>query len=211
MREAIFGPDGLAEGLTAGKLIIDQTSGVPAQTAAIAAELAERGVIMLDAPLSGGVPAAQAGTVTIIASGPDAAWAMAEPLLHSMTAKVYRCSDRVGDGQALKLVNNAIGMGFRVAALELVALGRKAGLGLAPMVAGLNAGPSANFTTRGMLVGLVEGRSTINFAMSLMAKDLSEALALGLANAAAMPFTAATRRWGWRSLGRMPSLMKSSP
>ena len=193
VREAIFGPDGLAMGLTAGKLIIDQTSGVPAQTAAIAAELAERGVLMLDAPLSGGVPAAQAGTVTIIASGPDAAWAMAEPLLHAMTAKVYRCSDRVGDGQALKLVNNAIGMGFRVATLELVALGRKAGLGLAPMVAGLNAGPGANFTTRGMLVGLVEGRSTINFAMSLMAKDLSEALALGLANAKAMPFTAATR------------------
>jgi 3-hydroxyisobutyrate dehydrogenase len=55
------------------------------------------------------------------------------------------------------------------------------------MVAGLNAGPSANFTTRGMLAGLVEGRSTTNFALSLMAKDLSEALALGLASGAAMP------------------------
>ena len=76
VREAIFGAGGLAEGLTAGKLIIDQTSGVPEQTAAIAAELAARGVMMLDAPLSGGVPAAQAGTVTIIASGPDAAWDM---------------------------------------------------------------------------------------------------------------------------------------
>lgn len=190
---AIFGPGGLAEGLSPGKLIIDQTSGVPGQTAAIAAELAARGVMMLDAPLSGGVPAAQAGTVTIIASGSDAAWARGEALLRAMTAKVYRCSDRVGDGQALKLVNNAIGMGFRVAALELVALGRKAGLGLAQMVAGLNAGPGANFTTRGMLVGLVEGRSTTNFALSLMAKDLGEALALGLATGAAMPFTGATR------------------
>ena len=193
VHDAIFGPGGLAEGLSPGKLIIDQTSGVPGQTAAIAAELATRGVMMLDAPLSGGVPAAQAGTVTIITSGPDAAWAKGEALLRAMTAKVYRCSDRVGDGQALKLVNNAIGMGFRVAALELVALGRKAGLGLAPMVAGLNAGPGANFTTRGMLVGLVEGRSTINFALSLMAKDLSEALALGLATGSAMPFTGATR------------------
>jgi 3-hydroxyisobutyrate dehydrogenase len=193
VRDAVFGPGGLAEGLTPGKLVIDQTSGVPGQTAAIAADLAKRGVLMLDAPLSGGVPAAQAGTVTIIASGPDAAWTKGEALLQAMTSKVYRCSNRVGDGQALKLVNNAIGMGFRVSALELVALGRKAGIGLAPMVAGLNAGPAANFTTRGMLAGLVEGRSTTNFALSLMAKDMGEALALGLATGSAMPFTGATR------------------
>lgn len=193
VREAIFGPGGLAEGLSPGKLIIDQTSGVPEQTAAIAADLAARGVLMLDGPLSGGVPAAQAGTVTIIASGPDAAWAKGEALLRAMTAKVYRCSDRVGDGQALKLVNNAIGMGFRVNALELVALGRKAGLGLAEMVDRLNAGPGANFTTRGMLAGLVQGRSTTNFALSLMAKDLSEAMAVGLATGSALPFTGATR------------------
>jgi 3-hydroxyisobutyrate dehydrogenase len=122
-----------------------------------------------------------------------------------MTAKVYRCSDRVGDGQALKLVNNAIGMGFRVNALELVALGRKAGLGLGAMVDRLNAGPAANFTTRGMLVGLVEGRSTTNFALSLMAKDLSEAMALGLATGSALPLTGATRstvQMGLALLGR---------
>ena len=193
VREAIFGPGGLAEGLTPGKLVIDQTSGVPGQTAAIAADLAARGVLMLDAPLSGGIPAAQAGTVTIMASGSDAAWAIGEAVLRAMTAKVYRCSDRVGDGQALKLVNNAIGMAFRLNALELVALGRKAGLGLAPMVARLNAGAGANFTTRNMLVGLVEGRSTTNFALGLMAKDMAEALALGLATASPMPMTGATR------------------
>ena len=193
VRQAIFGSGGLAEGLSAGKLIIDQTSGVPNETAAIAIELAALGVMMLDAPLSGGVPAAQAGTVTIIASGPDAAWAKAEPLLRAMTAKVYRCSERVGDGQALKLVNNAIGMGFRLNALELVALGRKAGLGLGALVDHLNAGPAANFTTRGMLAGLVEGRSTTNFALSLMAKDLGAAMDLGLATGAALPFTGAAR------------------
>jgi 3-hydroxyisobutyrate dehydrogenase len=209
VHEAIFGAGGLAEGLSPGKLIIDQTSGVPEQTAAIAAELAALGVMMLDAPLSGGVPAAQAGTVTIIASGPDAAWAKGEALLRAMTAKVYRCSDRVGDGQALKLVNNAIGMGFRVNALELVALGRKAGLGLGAMVDRLNAGPAANFTTRGMLAGLVEGRSTTNFALSLMAKDLSEAMALGLATGSALPFTGATRstvQMGLALLGRNAKL-----
>ncbi len=193
VREALFGAGGLVEGLAASSLVIDQTSGVPAQTAVIASELAARGVLMLDAPVSGGVPAAAAGKVTIIASGPDEGWAKGEAVLRGLSDKVFRCSDRVGDGQALKLVNNAVGMGFRVNALELVALGRKAGLGLAPMVDWVNAGGAANFTTRHMLVGLVEGRSTTNFALSLMAKDLGEAMALGLASAAALPFTGATR------------------
>jgi 3-hydroxyisobutyrate dehydrogenase len=193
VRAALFDAGGLAEGMAAGSLVIDQTSGVPAQTAAIAAELAARGILMLDAPVSGGVPAAAAGKVTIMASGPDAAWAKGAAVLDGISDKVFRCSDRAGDGQALKLVNNAIGMGFRVAALELVALGRKAGLGLAPMVDRLNAGQAANFTTRHMLAGLVEGQSTTNFALSLMAKDLAEAMALGLASGAALPFTGAAR------------------
>lgn len=193
VRDALFAPGGLAEGLTAGKLVIDQTSGNPGQTAKIADDLAKKGVLMMDAPVSGGIPAAQAGKVTIIASGRDAAWVRAEPVLRAMTEKVFRCSDRVGDGQALKLVNNAIGAGYRMATLELVALGRKAGLGLSEMVTALNAGPAANFTSRNMLAGLVEGRSTTNFALSLMVKDLNEALALGLATSSPMPMTSGAR------------------
>lgn len=193
VREALFASGGLAEGLSPGKLVIDQTSGNPGQTTKIAADLAKQGVQMMDAPVSGGIPAALAGRVTIIASGPDAAWSRAEPVLRAMTDKVFRCSPRVGDGQALKLVNNAIGAGYRMATLELVALGRAAGLGLAPMVATLNAGPAANFTSRNMLAGLVDGRSTTNFALSLMVKDLNEALALGVATGSSMPMTAGAR------------------
>ena len=193
VRDALFLRGGLTEGLSAGKLVIDQTSGNPSQTAKIAADLAKKGVLMMDAPVSGGIPAAQAGKVTIIASGSDDAWRLAEPVLRAMTEKVFLCSDRVGDGQALKLVNNAIGAGYRMATLELVALGRKAGLGLPQIVAALNTGPAANFTSRNMLQGLVEGRSTTNFALSLMVKDLNEALALGLAASAPMPMTAGAR------------------
>ncbi len=193
LQSALFSAGGLAEGLSPGKLLIDQTSGNPAQTAKIAADLAKKGVLMMDAPVSGGIPAAQAGKVTIIAAGPDAAWARAEPVLRAMTDKVFLCSDRVGDGQALKLVNNAIGAGYRMATLELVALGRKAGLGLGQIVAALNAGAGANFTSRNMLVGLLEGRSTTNFALTLMVKDLNEALALGTATGAPMPMTASAR------------------
>lgn len=193
VRDALFGPNGLAQGLAPGKLVIDQTSGVPLETRIIAGELASRGVAMLDAPVSGGIPAAQSGKVTVIASGPDDAWATAEPVLRAMTQNVFRCSARAGDGQALKLVNNAIGAGYRMATLELVALGRKMGLSLPALVRTLNEGRGANFTTRNMLVGLVEGRSTTNFALALMVKDLNEALSLGAETASPMPMTTGAR------------------
>lgn len=193
VEDALFAPGGLSEGLAPGKLVIDQTSGIPGITGGIAQKLEASGVAMLDAPLSGGIPAAKNGTVTIIASGPDDAWTRGEPVLRAMTQKVFRCSDRVGDGQALKLVNNAIGAGYRIATLELTALARKTGLGLDRFVETLNTGPAANFTSRNMLAGLVEGRSTTNFALSLMIKDLNEAFMLGLETNAAMPMTAGAR------------------
>lgn len=193
VQDALFGEHGMAGSLTGGKLVIDQTSGIPHETAAIAKELEARNVAMLDAPLSGGIPAAINRKVTVIASGSDAAWATAEPVLLAMTASVFRCSDRVGDAQALKLVNNAIGAGYRMATLELVALGRKMGLGLPQLVQSLNDGSGANFTTRHMLMGLVEGRSTTNFALELMVKDLNAALSLGTATHCAMPMTSGAR------------------
>jgi 3-hydroxyisobutyrate dehydrogenase len=193
VQEALFGLNGLAEGLSPGKLVIDQTSGIPRETAAIAATLASRGVATVDAPVSGGIPAAQNRKVTVIASGADAAWAIAEPVLLAMTNSVFRCSNRVGDGQALKLVNNAIGAGYRMATLELVALGRKMGLSLSRLVKTLNEGQGANFTTRHMLVGVMEGRSTTNFALALMIKDLDAALSLGAETASPMPMTSGAR------------------
>ena len=193
VNDALFGENGLAEGLSPGKMVIDQTSGIPRETAAIADKLALLGVTMVDGPVSGGIPAAQNRKVTVIASGSDAAWATAEPVLLAMTNSVFRCSTRVGDGQALKLVNNAIGAGYRMATLELVALGRKTGLSLPRLVQALNDGQGANFTTRHMLVGLLEGRSTTNFALALMIKDLNAALSLGAETTSPMPMTTGAR------------------
>ncbi|WP_342028405.1 NAD(P)-dependent oxidoreductase [Rhizobium ecuadorense] len=191
--DLLFGVDGLAEHLGTGTLVIDQTSGVPSMTTEFARRLDERNVLFLDAPVSGGIAAAQSRSVTIIASGPDAAWERGRTILAELSTKTLRCGRRVGDGQALKLVTNAIGACYRLSTLELVALGRKFGLTLPDIVSDLNEGNGANFTSRNMLVGLVEGRSTTNFAMALMVKDLNGALDLGTGLGAAMPLTATAR------------------
>ncbi|MEJ8850776.1 NAD(P)-dependent oxidoreductase [Variovorax rhizosphaerae] len=182
VHKLMFSPGGLAEGLSAGKLVVDQTSGVPGETVAIAKVLAERGIEMIDAPVSGGVVGAAAGTITIMASGPQAQYDRALPVLSTISSNVFRCGERVGDGQAMKLVNNLLSAGCRLATLEIVAMGKKQGLSLATMVNVINKASGRNRTTKVTLQGMVDGNPAVaNFAMALMLKDVSQSADLGMA------------------------------
>ena len=194
VRQVVFGPGGLAEGLTPGKIVIDQTSGMPGETREIARQLAERGVEMIDAPVSGGVAGASGGTISIMASGPDSAYEKALPVLTAISPNVFRCGSRVGDGQAMKLVNNVLSAGCRLATLEVVAMGRKMGLSLAAMTDVINKGSGRNRTSKLMLQNMVDGKaSASSFAMSLMLKDMNQAIALGMDAGAPTPITSAVR------------------
>ncbi|MFJ4048943.1 NAD(P)-binding domain-containing protein [Pseudomonas hunanensis] len=193
VEQVLFGPGGLYPHLREGTLIIDQTSGIPAQTRAFADRLRARGCSLVDAPVAGGVPAAQAGTITIMLAGQAADCARALPVLQMISPRVYHCSERVGDGQALKLVNNIINAGYRISTLELVALGRKLGVPLAVLSEALNTSWAQNFTSRHLLTALLEGRPSSDFALQLMIKDLNQALSLGLEVEAAMPMGSLAR------------------
>jgi 3-hydroxyisobutyrate dehydrogenase len=180
VRRLVSGPEGLGEGLSPGKLVIDQTSGIPAETRAIAETVAEKGAAMMDAAVSASPQLALQGGATLMASGPDQVFEQALPVLQGIARTVYRCGSRVGDGQAMKTVNNAINAANRLGTLEIVAMGRKLGLSLQELSDFLNAGPGANQVTERMLPALIEGRESTNFALSLMLKDLDQAVSLGL-------------------------------
>jgi 3-hydroxyisobutyrate dehydrogenase len=210
VREVIFGAGGLAEGLASGKIVIDQTSGIPGETKQMAQQLAERGIAMIDAPVSGGVSAAAAGAISIMASGPDDAYDRAFPILAAISPNVYRCGARVGDGQAMKLINNVLSAGYRLATLEVVAMGRKMGLSLKEMTDVINKNSGCNRTTKVMLQALVDGApSASNFAMSLMLKDMNQATALGMECDAPMSITSIVRgllQFGVNTLGAAAQL-----
>lgn len=193
VREVIFGPAGLAEGLSAGKLVIDQSSGVPQETREMAQRLAQRGVSMLDAAVSASPHVVAAGGATLMAGGSAEALALARPLLEAITRNVIHCGERVGDGQAMKMVNNAMNGGCRLGTLELVALGRKAGLSLAAMTQALNQGSGRNQTTEKMLPAIARGEASTNFALALMLKDLNQAVQLGMTLGVPMPLTRTAR------------------
>jgi len=179
VRAAIFGPGGLAEGLAPGKVVIDQTTGDPDETRAMAAELAERGVTMIDAPVSGGAPGAAAGTIAIMVGGAEETYQRMKPIFESISPNIFYCGE-IGNGQVMKLVNNTLGACNRLAMLETVAMGRKYGLSLAKMTEVLNKSSGRNNYTETMLPKMIEGKTASGFAMALSLKDVSLGTKLGM-------------------------------
>ncbi|UVH60549.1 NAD(P)-dependent oxidoreductase [Variovorax paradoxus] len=193
VRRLIFGPGGLLEGLAPGTIIIDQTSGIPEETREIARQLQIHDVAMLDAPVAGGVAAAQEGRITMMLSGPAAACEKVLPILQVISPTIVRCGERLGDGQAIKAVNNVMNAACRLATLEVVAMGCKLGLSLASMTEAINQSTGRSRISQNALPALVEGRPSSDFALPLMIKDVDQAIALGRQAGAPMPIAGLTR------------------
>lgn len=193
VRDLIFGPDGLIEGLSAGTVLIDQTSGVPDETREIARRLHEQGVFMLDAPVAGGVPAARDGRITMMVSGPQPAFEQALPVLQGISPFVIRCGDNIGDGQAIKIINNMMNAAARIALLEAVTLGKKLGLPLPALAEAINKSPASSRLSQVALLALLEGRPSTDFALPLMVKDVNQAIALSDSAGAPLPLVSLSR------------------
>jgi 3-hydroxyisobutyrate dehydrogenase len=127
VRAATLGPAGIAEGLAAGALCIDMSTGPPALARELASALAVRGIDALDAPVSGGTIGAEAGTLTIMVGGPAAVVERARPLFGALGALVVHVGAH-GAGHAAKLCNNLCA-GINMAAIaQALALARREGL-----------------------------------------------------------------------------------
>lgn len=209
VHRVIFGPGGLIEGLSPGKILIDQTSGIPEQTREFARLLAEKGISLFDAPVSGAMASAEAGTVSIITSGPVEAYERAQHVLRTISRNVYRCGDQVGNGQTMKSVNNLMNVGCRLATLEIVSMGRKMGLSLEVMTEAINNTTARNFTSTGMLPAIAAGKQSTKFGLALMLKDVDQALSLGTQCDSPMPVSSAVRgllQIGVNTLGKTAQL-----
>ena len=178
VREAIFGENGLAKGLKPGSIVADMTTGDPLQTKAMAAELAKRGIHMIDAPVSGGPVGAAAGTLAIMVGASDAVWEKMKPVFELVSPNVFRMGD-VGAGQTMKLVNNLMLAGGRALAFEAMALAVKNGLDPKLTTDVLNKSSGRNGTTERSLADTVDGKFPASFALALMTKDVRLANQLG--------------------------------
>jgi len=127
VRTVIFGSDGFDATRRPGTLIVDQTSGDPRETPAMAEALARRGVELIDAPVSGGLMGAEAGTVTIMVGGSDKQFSRVRAILSAIRPNVVHAG-AVGDAHTVKLVNNLLSGAQRLLTCEALALAVKNGL-----------------------------------------------------------------------------------
>ena len=127
VEQVLFGGDGVADGLASGGLVVDCSTISPAVTRDLATRLAERGIALVDAPVSGGSEGAQKGTLTIMVGGEVADVERARPVLAAMGNSITHMGP-IGAGQATKAVNQVILCGSYLGVAEGVVLALKAGL-----------------------------------------------------------------------------------
>ena len=176
--EVLFGEAGLAPSLRPGTMIIDMTSGIPGVTVSLSERLARQDVVMFDAPVSGGVPRAVTGKLTIMAGGHAKDIDAAMPVLETMGSVIK--TGVIGTGHAMKALNNLVSSGGFLIGIEALLIGSRFGIDPETMVDILNVSTGMNNSTQKKFKQYVLSRKfDSGFSLGLMVKDLS--IALGIA------------------------------
>lgn len=179
VRSVLFGADGIAASVKRGTLIVDQTSGDPTMTRAIAAELAERGIGIVDAPVSGGPAGADAGTIAIMVGAELGVFERVAPVLRAISPNVFHAGG-IGCGHVVKLANNLLSAGTRLMTLEAMALAVKNGVDSEKALEIMMASGGRNFWMEKYMANyILTGKLKAAFALGLLHKDVRLACQLG--------------------------------
>jgi 3-hydroxyisobutyrate dehydrogenase len=184
----LFGDDGLAAGAGPGTLVIDCSTIAPSATKDFAARLKERGVALVDAPVSGGSEGAQKATLTIFCGGDADDVERARPVLAAMGKTITHVGPS-GAGQAVKAVNQVILAGTYLGVAEGIVLAIKAGLDVAQVVEALGAGAAQSWVLANRSERMRVNDYPLGFKVALHRKDLGIALGMARETGAELPVT----------------------
>jgi 3-hydroxyisobutyrate dehydrogenase len=173
VRAVYEGAGGLAALLSRGAIAIDMSSADPAGTRLLGAQLAERGIALVDAPVSGAVPRATTGTLSImIGTDDEVARERVKPVLSAMGNKLFETGG-LGTGHAMKALNNFVAAAGYCAAAEALLAGKRFGLDPTRMLEIMNSSTGRNFNTEIVLQEhVVNQRYATGFSLDLLAKDV---------------------------------------
>jgi 3-hydroxyisobutyrate dehydrogenase len=189
VEDVLFGPDGVAEGAAPGTLVVDMSTISPSATRGFAERLGERGIAMLDAPVSGGSEGAQKGTLSIFVGGEASDLERARPVLESLGTTITHVGP-IGAGQAVKAVNQVILAGGYLGVAEGIVLAMKAGLDVEQVVAALSGGAAQSWVLANRSGRMLANDYPLGFKVSLHRKDLRIALELAGETGTTLPISA---------------------
>jgi 3-hydroxyisobutyrate dehydrogenase len=190
----LFGDNGAVPAMSAGKLVIASATEPPVFAETLGKRLAERGLLLLDAPVSGGAARAASGEMTMMTSGPAEAYALAEDVLAAMAGKVYRLGDAHGAGSKVKIINQLLAGVHIAAAAEAMALGLREGVDPDALydVITHSAGNSWMFENR--VPHILSGDYTPLSAVDIFVKDLGMVLDTARTSKFPLPLSAAAHQ-----------------
>jgi len=197
VRDVALGPRGLVEGFGSEGLLVDTSSSEPAITVETAEALRERGIDMVDAPVSGAEWGARRAELVFMAGGHPASIARIRPLLDVMGKKVFHLGP-IGMGHMMKSLNNLVTAMTLLATSEALALGTKLGLDPELMTDVLNLSTGMSWISQTHIKQRITSRTFDDpFKLELMVKDLRIAMELAESAGVPMPFSAFGREL-WR-------------
>lgn len=190
MKEVVLGENGVIDGAREGSIVIDMSSIAPLASREIAAALAEKGIAMLDAPVSGGEPKVIDGTLSLMVGGDKAVFDRCYDVMKAMAGSVVHTGD-IGAGNVTKLANQVI-VALNIAAMsEALVLATKAGVNPDLVYQAIRGG-LAGSTVQDAKVPMVMDRNfKSGFRIDLHIKDLANALDTSHGVSAQLPLTAA--------------------
>jgi 3-hydroxyisobutyrate dehydrogenase len=197
----LLGEHGVADGAAPGTLCVDMSTIAPSQARAIGARLAERGLALVDAPVTGSAPRAEDGTLTIMAGGDPADFERARPLFEAMGELILHVGP-LGQGQMVKLVNNAVAAANAATLAQALVVGKATGVDLDALVQVMGAG-SGNSTMLALKARpMLEHDYSTLFKLAHMVKDVRLCLEEGQAAGVPFPAAAAAREALNAAMGR---------
>ena len=192
VKAVMLGEDGVAAHMKPGSVFIDMSSINPVASKEIAAELAKKGIEMLDAPVSGGEPKAIDGTLSFMVGGKQEVFDKYKDLLGAMGASVVRCGD-VGAGNTTKLANQII-VACNIQALsEALTLAKMAGVDPELVFQAIKGGLAGSTVMNAKAPMMIEGNDKPGFKIDLHIKDLNNALDCAHTVGCPLPFTASVQ------------------
>ena len=189
VKEVMLGENGVAAHMRAGTTFIDMSSINPVASKEIAAVLAEKGIEMLDAPVSGGEPKAIDGTLSFMVGGKQTVFDQYKPLLSAMGSSVVRCGD-VGAGNTTKLANQIIVACNIQALAEALTLAQKAGVDPQLVFEAIRGGLAGSTVMNAKAPMMIAGNDKPGFKIDLHIKDLNNVLDCAHTVGAPVPMTA---------------------
>jgi len=188
----VCGRNGVLEGAHPGLILIDMSSIAPEMSRSIATRAKEKGVIMLDAPVTGNPKVAAEGKLGIMVGGPEETFAACRPIFEKMGVKIIHVGEN-GKGTTLKLINNLI-MGIAIQAVaEALVLAQKAGIDPIKVmeITSVGGARTGAMETRGLR--MIKHEFAPGFSLNNMYKDLSTAIKLADEVGAVLPTGSITR------------------